>query len=201
MKNKLGTLLSTVFHPFLITLYSFLLIFVSGSYITFLPGSIKLVIITVITFNTLLIPVVSLFILKRLGLIENFYLDKHRDRIIPIIITAIPYIFTLYLLAKLPIPPVLVKIIKSGILILIAAALVSYWWKISLHLMGMGGLTGFLFACTYYSYFNAIPLIMATLFVSGFLASARLKNGDHKPSQVYSGFIIGLFLTFLFFLL
>ena len=109
MTQKLANVLSVIFHPFLITLYSFLLIFLSGSYITFLPNSIKLVILIVVLFNTLLIPLISLFILKRLGLIKNFYLEKHRERIVPIIITTIPYLFTLYLMAKLPVPQVLLK--------------------------------------------------------------------------------------------
>lgn len=201
MTQKLANVLSVIFHPFLITLYSFLLIFLSGSYITFLPNSIKLVILIVVLFNTLLIPLISLFILKRLGLIKNFYLEKHRERIVPIIITTIPYLFTLYLMAKLPVPQVLLKIVESGVLILIFAAIVSYWWKISLHLMGLGGLTGFLIASALHNYFNAISLVVIVFLISGFLASARLKNGDHKPAQVYVGYLLGFSLVFTFFLL
>lgn len=200
MTSRLANVLSGIFHPFLITLYSFLLIFSSGSYIAFLPNSIKLVILMVVALNTLLIPVISLVILKRLGLIKTFYLEKHRERIVPIVITSIPYFFTLYLLAKLPVPHILVRIIESGIIILFVAAVVSYWWKISLHLLGIGGLTGFLFACSYNNYFSAIPFIVLVLLVAGSLASARLKNGDHKPSQVYAGFVSGCVLTFAFFL-
>ncbi|MGE0078550.1 MAG: hypothetical protein AB7S48_11870 [Bacteroidales bacterium] len=201
MTHKLASVLSVIFHPFLVTLYSFLLIFSSGSYISFLPSSIKLVIMMVVLLNTFLIPIISLVIIKRLGLIKSFYLEKHRERIIPIVITSIPYFFTLYLLAKLPVPHILVRIIESGIIILLVAAIVSYWWKISLHLMGIGGLTGFLFACTYNNYFNAIPFIVIALMVSGLLASARLSNGDHKPSQVYLGFFTGVCIVFSFFLL
>lgn len=200
MTQKVANFLSAIFHPFLITLYSFLLIFISGSYITFLPNSIKLIILMVVLFNTLLIPIISLLILKRLGLIKSFYLEKHRERIVPIIITSIPYIFTLYLMAKLPVPQVLVRIIEGGVLILLVAAIISYWWKISLHLMGMGGLTGFLIACAYKNYFNAIPFVIVVLIVSGLLASARLNNGDHQPSQVYIGYLVGFCLVFAFFL-
>ena len=200
MTTKLANILSVIFHPFLITLYSFLLIFISGSYITYLPSSIKLIMLIVIFFNTLLIPIISLFILKRLGLIKSFYLEKHRERIVPIIITSIPYFFTLYLMARLPVPQVLLKIIESGVLVLLVAALISYWWKISLHLMGIGGLSGFLLACAVQNYFSALPLIMIVFVVAGLLASARLKNGDHKPAQVYAGYLTGLTIVFVFFL-
>ena len=200
MTTKLANILSVIFHPFLITLYSFLLIFISGSYITYLPSSIKLIMLIVIFFNTLLIPIISLFILKRLGLIKSFYLEKHRERIVPIIITSIPYFFTLYLMARLPVPQVLLKIIESGVLVLLVAALISYWWKISLHLMGIGGLSGFLLACAVQNYFSALPLIMIVFVVAGLLASARLKNGDHKPAQVYAGYLTGLTIVFIFFL-
>lgn len=201
MTTKLANILSGIFHPFLITLYSFILIFVSGTYITYLPNSIKLIILIVILFNTLLIPIISLFILKRLGLIKSFYLEKHRERVVPIIITSIPYFFTLYLMARLPVPQVLLKIIESGVVVLLVAALISYWWKISLHLMGIGGLSGFLFACAAQSYFRALPLIMIAFTVAGILASARLKNGDHKPAQVYAGYLVGFTIVFVFFLI
>jgi len=200
MTTKLANILSVIFHPFLITLYSFLLIFISGSYITYLPSSIKLIMLIVIFFNTLLIPIISLFILKRLGLIKSFHMEKHRERIVPIIITSIPYFFTLYLMARLPVPQVLLKIIESGVLVLLVAALISYWWKISLHLMGIGGLSGFLLASATQNYFSALPLIMIVFVVAGLLASARLKNGDHKPAQVYTGYLVGLTIVFVFFL-
>lgn len=200
MTTKLANILSGIFHPFLITLYSFILIFVSGTYITYLPNSIKFIILIVVLFNTLLIPIISLFILKRLGLIKSFHLEKHRERIVPIIITSIPYFFTLYLMARLPVPQVLLKIIESGVLVLLVAALISYWWKISLHLMGVGGLSGFLLACAVQNYFSALPLIMIAFVVAGLLASARLKNGDHEPAQVYAGYLVGLTIVFVFFL-
>jgi len=199
MTTKLATILSVIFHPFLITFYSFVLIFISGSYITYLPNSIKFVILIVVLFNTLLIPIISLLILKRLGLIKSFHLEKHRERIVPIIITSIPYFFTLYLMVRLPVPLVLLKIIESGVIVLLIAALISYWWKISLHLMGLGGLSGFLLACATQSYFSALPLIMISFIVSGLLSSARLNNGDHKPAQVYAGYLVGLTIVFIFF--
>lgn len=200
MTDKVAKILSGIFHPFLITLYSFILIFISGSYITYLPNSIKLIILTVILFNTLLIPILSLLILKKLGLIKSFYMEKHKERIVPIIITSIPYVFTLYLLARLPVPPVLIKIIEGGVMVLLFSAIISYWWKISLHLMGLGGLTGFLLACSYNNYFDAIFLIIISFLIAGFLSAARLKNGDHTPSQVYVGFLLGFCLVFFFFL-
>lgn len=104
-------------------------------------------------------------------------------------------------MAKLPVPQVLLKIVESGVLILIFAAIVSYWWKISLHLMGLGGLTGFLIASAIHNYFNVIFLVVVAFLISGFLASARLKNGDHKPAQVYAGYLLGFCLVFAFFLL
>ncbi len=201
MTSKFSNIFSVVFHPFLITLYCFLVLFGSGSYVTFLPGTIKLVMLIVVLFNTFLIPIISLFILKKLGLIKNFYLEKHRERIIPIAITSIPYIFTLYLMAKLPVPPILVRIVASGILVLIIAAVVSYWWKISLHLLGIGGLSGFLFACMYSNFFSALPLLMVVFLISGFLAAARMFNGDHTPTQVYAGYLAGFTTVLLFFLI
>lgn len=200
MSSKLANFISVIFHPFFLTLYSFILVFTSGSYIAFLPNSIKLVILIVVVFNTLLIPLISLFIFKKLKIISSYHLQNNRERIFPIIITIIPYVFTLYLVAKLPVPYILVRIVMASILLLIFGAIVSIWWKISLHLIGIGGLTGFLIACAYLDFFNSLPLIVASIIVSGLLASARLKNGDHSPSQVYVGFIAAFCLVFALFL-
>lgn len=200
MTSRLATTLSVVFHPFLITLYSFALVFVSGSYIAYLPSFVKLIVLTVVLLNTILIPMVSLLILRRMGLIKSFGLEKHRERILPLIITAIPYIFTLYLMGQLPVPRVLLRIIGSGVAVLLVATLISYWWKISLHLMGMGALSGFLLAYALQTPFNALPWLTATFGVAGLLASARLKGGNHNPAQVYAGYLAGLAIVFTTFL-
>lgn len=104
-------------------------------------------------------------------------------------------------MARLPVPQVLLKIIESGVFVLLVAALISYWWKISLHLMGVGGLSGFLLACATMNYFKALPFIMIAFVVAGLLASARLKSGDHEPAQVYGGYLIGLAIVFVFFII
>ncbi len=131
-------------------------------------------------------------LLKRLGTVKSIELFHHRERVFPIVMVIIPYVFTLLLLIRLQVPEIFIKIVQGGILAMIIAATVSYWWKISLHMVGIGGVTGFIIAGLILHYFTSLNLLVVVVVLSGLLASARLVRGDHCPSQVYTGYLTGL---------
>jgi len=78
-----------------------------------------------------------------------------------------------------------------------ACLIISYWWKISIHLVGIGGLIGFLIAFSLRLYTDVLLSLIIAILIAGMLASARLYSKAHKPLQVYSGFLLGFVIMML----
>jgi hypothetical protein len=193
--------LSILLHPLFMMCYTFLMLYLSASHISFLPAPYKRLLFLVVLLNTIIIPFIILVLLKRSGAVKSIELNQHRERVFPMVMVIIPYVFTLLLLFRLQVPEIFIKIVQGGILAMIIAATVSYWWKISLHMVGMGGVTGFILAGLILHYFTSLNQLVVVIILSGLLACARLVRGDHCPSQVYTGYFTGLASILLVFLL
>jgi len=199
MLHRISHLLSVILHPILAITYIFIVIFSSNSFVAFLPVKYKMMITVFVAINTILLPLLLVVILKRLSLIHDYRLNNNRERVFPIAISVLPYIFTIFIFTKLQVPFVLIKILQVGIYTLMISAAISYFWKISLHLTGIGGISGFLLASAFQGHHEAIPVFAICIILSGFLASARLIKGDHSPAQVYAGFLTGFSIVFMLF--
>ena len=70
--------------------------------------------------------------------------------------------------------------------------MISYFWKISIHMAGMGGITGLLFMLCHQLDCNLFVPISLAIFFSGLVGSSRLIAGSHKPAQIYVGYLLGL---------
>jgi membrane-associated phospholipid phosphatase len=70
--------------------------------------------------------------------------------------------------------------------------LITYYWKISMHMTGIGGLCG-AFLLLGIVWPVDLRLILAGLFfIAGIVGSSRLVLQVHTPAQVAAGFIAGL---------
>lgn len=74
------------------------------------------------------------------------------------------------------------------------AWMLSFRWKVSIHMIGIGGLTGMLFGLSKILNADLLTIIIITILFSGLLGTSRIILGAHSPKQVYVGFLIG-FLT------
>jgi len=86
--------------------------------------------------------------------------------------------------------PYLTSVYLSSVFILIIAFLITKRWKISLHMLGIGGATGSFIALNYI-FGGMFFWVILFLFLSGLLVSARLNLKAHNRSQVYAGFLLG----------
>ena len=67
-------------------------------------------------------------------------------------------------------------------------------------MVGIGGLLGFLISISYLTKYDMTVFYIIVIVVAGLVGFARLKLEEHKPSQIYLGFLLGLFVqTILFF--
>ncbi len=206
MTTRVATVISYVLHPLMMSTYLFLLLVFIAPH-TILPigfsmsGSIVLVLLIFIT--TFIIPVLSLFVLKMSGSISSLLLDKKEERITPMLYTVIMYGVTTYLFgSKAELGEMIFIFLGISTLLISLTITITLFWKISLHGMGIGGFVGLIMGLNQQSVLNHFELILPLLFlVSALVLSARLRLNAHSPAQVYVGFVVGIIVSFVSFII
>ena len=120
---------------------------------------------------------------------------------IPLALAILSYSLGFYLLMKLPGTNIFARLQLAGIISLTLLLIISYWWKISLHMAGIGGLCALIFTFSIRFSTSLRTMFMMAILAAGLLAFSRLKLEVHKPTQIYVGFLLGFTVvggTFLF---
>ena len=201
---KTANIISHLFHPLLMATYGCLIVFFGLTdtiYFIFTPFKLKLVLTFTIFSFTFLLPVLNLLILYKLGYVSSLMVEHRRERTFPLLMTSLCYFGLFYMIYDFNIWPAIKLFILGGGLCVFFAAIVTLWWQISAHMIGIGGLIGALFAICYFMQMPILMAVCACLIIAGCIGFARLKLNAHTPAQVYVGFIFGCLVQFsLFFL-
>lgn len=195
--KKTANLISYLFHPLLMPTLGVLLIFYSGIYLSFIPYEAKKIILLLTAFITLFLPITLLPLLYWQKKLSKITLPKRQERLIPLFVSLLFYYLAYYILKKNNIPFFIQHFILASFFCLLAVSLIHLKWKISIHMVGLGGILGlwsilsFLFNIPNQSIFLSLLII-----VSGLVGSARLVLAAHTQAQVYTGFLVGYTLSF-----
>ena len=193
---------SYAFHPLLMASIAVFVLFNSGHYLSVVNAGIRDTIYSIFFILTFLLPALFIPVLYYFGLISKLEIDLRKDRLLPLISTTIIYALAFYFMQRISMPPILLKVIFSAIVVLVACTVITIFWKISLHSIGLGGLLGFVIYIGINSNLNVLLVGFIIIIVSGLVGSARLYLERHKPWQVYGGFLIGLvavYITMIFY--
>jgi len=145
-------------------------------------------------------PVLNIYILVKLKRIPNLTLSNQKDRTFPFFITALFYFGLFYLLMDINIWNSVKLFIIGGAVCILTTTLINLKYKISAHMVGLGGVLGILISVSYLIHFDMTPYYITTIILAGVVAFARLVLNEHKPAQLYLGFFLGLIIqTALFF--
>ncbi|MBT8195979.1 MAG: hypothetical protein HKO56_01960 [Bacteroidia bacterium] len=198
MNTGTAKIISYLFHPLIMAFYASAAIFlVNPHYKYVLNDQVKAVILITVLITTFFLPLLSSFFFLKKGYITSLQMDSADERQLPFVTTAIYYVTGFILLYRLPIPNIFGAIVLGAGIAIIIALIINFYWKISIHMIGVGGIAGGLFALSSHSYTNLL-LPMAGIFIlAGWLGSARLIYGTHTQSQVYAGFVVGFVVEFL----
>jgi hypothetical protein len=146
----------------------------------------------ILVFSTMVLPLASIFWLMRKGKVSSLEMSNHKERPLPLFKAVIWMSFGYYLLQNLLFyTPILKAELLGAIIIILIAAIVSKFWKISLHLMGIGGVVG-VFIALQVIHGDFLYLLLLFILLSGLLGVARIKQKAHNYAQVYVGFLVGL---------
>ena len=176
--KKISTGISWVLHPFLLPIYMMALLLTMTTFAHYSPN-VKFYLLWVVALYAVIIPVLSLGVLRSLGRISDYRVDDRRERMLPLLIGALCYILCAVTVAKIP---ACCELLCLG---------VSFYWKISLHLTGMGAVVALLVVMNVVGVGNMMVPLVAAVLCAGALASARLYLGCHNGRQVLAGFCGG----------
>jgi membrane-associated phospholipid phosphatase len=84
----------------------------------------------------------------------------------------------------------------SGFILTAVFMGINRWIKISLHAGGAGILVGYLLAYFVEQQQFELWILPVAIIASGLTIAARLYLDKHRPIEVYSGWVLGVFLTF-----
>lgn len=192
MINRFSQVISYFFHPLLMPTIGVILLMYSNSYVSYIPVNAKKWLIILTSVGTLLLPALMLPMFLLQGKISNLQLDKTRERIFPLILTTVFYLLTYMLFIKIPVLKFVHAFIFACFLSVLFAAVISVRWKISTHMIGLGGMTGLVLMASFRLDINFLYALIGILIASGLTGSSRLYLKAHDLRQVYSGYIVGL---------
>ncbi len=191
----LPRIISIVLHPFFMAVYGVCLLFVYTDFKFIFAGQFLVFIAPVFVF-TLLIPVNIIYILKRMGLIKDYDLKDRKDRLGPFVAILLCYILLFYYFYSAGMYIWFLALLLAPCILIIISAIITIYWKISAHMMGIGGLIGgVLSVCYFVKGTNPYVLFIVLFILAGCLGTARLILKRHTPAQVYAGFLLGFAVT------
>ena len=190
-------LLSHLLHPLLMPLLTlWVMLRVDPHVGYFLPPSGRMLLLGMVAIMTFVFPVMSVLLLRRAGLITDLQLPRREERIVPYLMTLLYTGMALYLLFRTPLHPIAYALFIGILCAMTISAITTFWWKISAHMVGIGGLVGALFALWYVHGLDLfLPIVLAIL-LAGALGTARLLTSDHTHAQIHVGWLVGLGCTF-----
>ncbi len=179
-----------IFHPLLMPLLGVFLYY--GMSPRFTDPEIMKASLMAVSIITVFIPIIMFFLLKNIGILPSIHLEGVADRKIPLMIQCV----LLLLIIKMVFEPYdntelyyfFVGILFSTITALI---LVFFKFKISLHQMGIAGVTMFLIALGIHFKVNVLLSVGLFFIANGWVATSRLHTNSHTNVELVGGLVIG----------
>jgi hypothetical protein len=157
--------------------------------------------------TSVLFPLISISLMKALDLIDSFNMEDKKERVGPMIVSILFYMWLfLNLKSNSIVPRPLVYFILGCSIALSLAFMINNFTKLSLHAMGVGGfVTALIFikirfvpeifilnTVNHTFLVNTNLLLILSVIFGGLVMSARMSKNAHSPYQLYLGLIVGI---------
>ena len=186
---RFAQVISVLGHPLFMPLYAFGLLIYTNPYINMMvsTGS-RYFIITILVVFTITLPVITALLFKLFGLIDSVFMKTTKERMWPFIITLIWYYMGYQLFNKIQVPQSLNLLMIGTISVISVAIIITFRWKISIHMLGIGGVIGAIIGISQRFQFDHSLLLIVLFLFAGLIGYSRLKTKSHNFQQIYIGF-------------
>jgi hypothetical protein len=192
--KKALPLFSYIYHPIFISIYGTIFYFLVSPSYDFIPLNRVYLILIQVAILTLLLPLSLYFLFVSLGTISSFTEATIKERRIPITIQAFLLFFLLKFSVSLEELPELYYFFLGGFLSsLIALICVLLKFKASLHMIGIGSLSAFIYGLASLFELPLVNSVALSIVCIGLVASSRLYMKSHTNIELLVGLLIGLF--------
>jgi membrane-associated phospholipid phosphatase len=190
--------ISTILHPIVIPTLGVLLYFIYVS--QSLAQKQKFLLLGLVFGITYVIPVLTLVLLKALGLIKSFQVETIRERRMSVLLMMVLFYFLGKTLADVPsIRDLGFLFYGTSISLFCTYILFAVRIKSSLHLLSMGAAVSFFLILSNVYALSLLPIVMVLILLSGLLASSRLYLKAHNSKELLIGFSLGFVFQLLVF--
>jgi len=190
--RALSNIISVLFHPIIMPTLGLLVLFNSGTYLQFVPHEYKRVIFLIVIIITGIMPVLLMPLLRLKKMITSYKINERSERIVPMFFTTVFYAINIWYLHRLQ-APVSVELFFIGVFFSVLASwIISYFWKISAHMVGIGGIVGLIIVVIFRFYTQLNFFLICAIIAAGLIGTARLYLKEHTAAQVYLGFLLGI---------
>lgn len=198
--NQIARIISVVFHPLLLPTYWTILM------AKVLPRGLEpfveaqhLHLIGLIFIMTFFLPVVFFGLLKAIGILPSMNMHERKDRVKPFIFTSLWYVIVavqLVLRDQISVNDNFMKFLIIIDVLVFMGTFFTFFFKISVHSIGMWGLVGMLLGLSFFQEDNTllIPLV-GILALAGVVMSSRLQLNAHTPKEIAVGSVVGLIVS------
>ena len=193
---KTARIVSAVFTPFSIPFVAFLILFLF-SYLNIMPLAYKLIVVGVVYCFTILMPTLTIFLFRKINGFEAKDLTDRKKRYVPYLLTIISYVFCMLMMRKLNIPWYMSGIILTALLMMLISIILNLKWKLSEHMLGMGGIVGGVVSFSALFGYNPVWWLSLFILIAGVLGTARIILQHHTLSEVLTGFVVGFICSLL----
>lgn len=192
LEKQFAMAVSVVFQPIFVPIYSLFILFNTETYVTYaVPEEVRKYIYLITLLNTIILPMGVFYYFYRAKLIDTIHMHTARERSLPFLTIIVFQLSTFYIFRNAPLPSLFANLVLGAAFSVATAFVINLKWKVSIHMLGMGGIVGTIIGLILRYQVSAIPVVMALVLVSGIVGYSRLRLNAHTPLQVYVGFLLG----------
>lgn len=201
--NHLAQALSVLFHPLLMPFWAMCALVLHGNYsILGIPYHGRWLLAGLVFVATAALPAMFILLLYRMRILRGLNLRGRDERSAPILIGALFFYLSFLMLKQQGFAPMFGVYMLGASLLAIISLLINFWWKISLHMIAQGALTGAMIGLAMFFGPSFLLLAVGAVLLSGLIGWSRLQLKVHRQEEVYAGFMLGaVFMLLLFNLL
>lgn len=202
-----SSFMSYVFHPLFMPLFFMMVLYmINPIFMDFSERTSSIIVISFLV-STILLPGFAILMMKGLNLIESLSMKDKKERIGPLIITGIFYLWIFINFKRnTSVPDYILFFSLGSSVIVLLSFIFTLFYKLSLHTAGITGLTIALWLVkekyNFHQYaFNVLKnkylidtdiIIMILILCIGLVGTCRIYKKEHDRHQVFIGSCIGV---------
>lgn len=186
-------IISFLFHPLLFTTYLVLMLTWLMPRFLLIPAATKWKFSAFILLITCVFPVINMVMLKSFGSISSIEMNGRKERILPFIMITVFYgILTALFFYKVSVNVNFNKLMLIVVSLSLVATVITFFFKISVHSLAMGGAIGILMPLNKATDGDLLLPVTLLVVLAGVVMSARLLLQAHTLRETLLGAAVGL---------